>query len=143
MSTARSAFLVDAEETEAFAKALGLLCTGGERIALSGEMGAGKTTFVRGLASGLGIDLTCPKHYSFESDAPFIVSFRLPGELSHHCLRKIRALIRLRTPVLADYPIRSHPIPSDPIPSTLAKPITSVNFDFLPIESLIHPGGAI
>ena len=56
MNERRSAFLVDAEQTEAFARALGLLFTGGERIALKGEMGAGKTTFVRGLASGLGID---------------------------------------------------------------------------------------
>tara|TARA_B100001059_G_C17756579_1_gene540257 strand:- start:664 stop:1323 length:660 start_codon:yes stop_codon:yes gene_type:complete len=51
-----TAFLRDADETEAFAKALGILCKGGERLALSGEMGAGKTTFVRGLASGLGIE---------------------------------------------------------------------------------------
>jgi tRNA threonylcarbamoyladenosine biosynthesis protein TsaE len=56
MNDSRSAFLADAQQTEAFARALGVLCTGGERIALTGEMGAGKTTFVRGLASGLGID---------------------------------------------------------------------------------------
>lgn len=50
------AFLRDSNETEAFARALGALCRGGERIALNGEMGAGKTTFVRGLASGLGLE---------------------------------------------------------------------------------------
>ena len=56
MTAGPTAFLRDADETESFAKALGILCKGGERFALSGEMGAGKTTFVRGLASGLGIE---------------------------------------------------------------------------------------
>lgn len=56
MTAGPTAFLRDADETEAFAKALGILCQGGERLALSGEMGAGKTTFVRGLAAGLGIE---------------------------------------------------------------------------------------
>lgn len=44
------------EATHAFACAIGRACRGGERIALHGEMGAGKTAFVRGLAEGLGID---------------------------------------------------------------------------------------
>ena len=56
MTRDMTAFLADAGETEAFAKALGFLCKGGERIALTGEMGAGKTTFVRGLAAGLGVE---------------------------------------------------------------------------------------
>ena len=56
MTAGPTAFLRDADETEAFAKAFGILCKGGERLALKGEMGAGKTTFVRGLAAGLGIE---------------------------------------------------------------------------------------
>ena len=56
MTAGPTAFLRGAEETEAFARALGVLCRGGERLALKGEMGAGKTTFVRGLAAGLGIE---------------------------------------------------------------------------------------
>ena len=56
MTTRSIAFLRDSNETEAFARALGALCRGSERIALSGEMGAGKTTFVRGLSSGLGLE---------------------------------------------------------------------------------------
>ena len=56
MTAGPNAFLRGAAETEAFARALGVLCRGGERFALTGEMGAGKTTFVRGLAAGLGIE---------------------------------------------------------------------------------------
>jgi len=44
------------EETEALAARLGLGFRGGEVVLLSGELGAGKTAFVRGLARGLGAD---------------------------------------------------------------------------------------
>lgn len=43
-----------AGETEAFAEKLGKGLKGGEIIELSGDVGAGKTTFVRGLARGIG-----------------------------------------------------------------------------------------
>jgi tRNA threonylcarbamoyladenosine biosynthesis protein TsaE len=45
-----------AEETEALAAKLGELLEGGSCVLLSGELGAGKTTFIRGLARGLGVD---------------------------------------------------------------------------------------
>src|SRR3989442_15898879 len=44
------------EETEALGEALGRAAGGGELIGLVGELGAGKTCLVRGLARGLGID---------------------------------------------------------------------------------------
>jgi len=44
------------EETEAVGETLGRAASGGELIGLVGELGAGKTCFVRGLARGLGID---------------------------------------------------------------------------------------
>ena len=44
------------EETRAVGRRLGEALLGGERIGLSGELGAGKTCFVRGIAEGLGID---------------------------------------------------------------------------------------
>ncbi len=44
------------EETEHYGQKLGALLRPGDGISLIGELGAGKTCFVRGLARGLGID---------------------------------------------------------------------------------------
>jgi tRNA threonylcarbamoyladenosine biosynthesis protein TsaE len=43
-------------DTAAVAAALATRLRGGEVVLLSGELGAGKTAFVRGLARGLGLD---------------------------------------------------------------------------------------
>lgn len=48
-------------ETLAIGAAVGELCQAGDVVALSGELGAGKTQFVRGMARGLGVD---PRHVS-------------------------------------------------------------------------------
>lgn len=44
-----------AAETEALGERLAARLTGGEMIAYTGDLGAGKTAFTRGLARGLGI----------------------------------------------------------------------------------------
>ena len=44
------------EETQAVARDLGARLKPGDVVLLSGELSAGKTAFVRGLATGLGID---------------------------------------------------------------------------------------
>lgn len=44
------------DETEALAERVAAALRGGEVLLLSGELGAGKTAFVRGLARGLGAD---------------------------------------------------------------------------------------
>ncbi len=41
--------------TEAFGRAIGRVLAGGEMLALFGELGAGKTALVRGIATGLGM----------------------------------------------------------------------------------------
>jgi tRNA threonylcarbamoyladenosine biosynthesis protein TsaE len=55
-----------AAETEALGASLGRLLSGREMIVLSGELGAGKTVFVRGVARGLdvpqGIRVTSPTY---------------------------------------------------------------------------------
>lgn len=45
------------EQTEAVGQALGRRLRGGEIIAYTGDLGAGKTAFTRGLARGLGITM--------------------------------------------------------------------------------------
>lgn len=44
------------QETRQLGEKLGVLLKGGETIELIGDVGAGKTTFTKGLAVGLGID---------------------------------------------------------------------------------------
>jgi len=43
------------EETRAFGEAVGRRLTGGELIALEGNLGAGKTHLIQGIARGLGV----------------------------------------------------------------------------------------
>lgn len=43
-------------ETKTLGETLGVLLRGGESIELVGDVGAGKTTFVKGVAKGLGVD---------------------------------------------------------------------------------------
>ena len=44
------------QETERIGKLLGSMLTRGDIIALAGELGTGKTTLVRGMAQGMGIE---------------------------------------------------------------------------------------
>lgn len=67
-----------AAETEAIAERLGATFRGGEVVLLRGELGAGKTAFVRGLARGLGAD-------PFEVASPtFVLMTSYPGRLTLH-----------------------------------------------------------
>ncbi|HSX48738.1 MAG TPA: tRNA (adenosine(37)-N6)-threonylcarbamoyltransferase complex ATPase subunit type 1 TsaE, partial [Candidatus Saccharimonadales bacterium] len=45
-----------AKETFEFGRKIGSSLKGGEILALIGELGAGKTTFIQGLAKGMGIE---------------------------------------------------------------------------------------
>src|SRR5262249_58689796 len=54
----RSVKIATADAMLRAARRLGALCEPGDVIGLIGELGAGKTVFVKGLAAGLGIDPT-------------------------------------------------------------------------------------
>lgn len=77
--------------TVALARGLGSVLRGGETILLSGDLGAGKTTFTRGVAVGLGISerlVSSPtfaiiNEYDSRPGAPTLVhidAYRLRGE---------------------------------------------------------------
>ena len=66
------------EETEALGSALGAELQGGEAVLLYGELGAGKTVFVRGLARGLGVDS------SLVASPSFVILTRYEGRLALH-----------------------------------------------------------
>jgi tRNA threonylcarbamoyladenosine biosynthesis protein TsaE len=88
----------DEEETRAVGRRLAAALRGGERIGLSGELGAGKTCFVRGLAEGLGIPPEEVRSPSFPILIPYeqgrlplyhIDLFRLPaGDVDALSLRE-------------------------------------------------------
>jgi len=68
---------LDVADTLALAKQIGTQLSGGEILLLDGPLGAGKTIFVKGLASALGIDpeeITSP---SFTLVNPYAGRFQL------------------------------------------------------------------
>jgi len=65
------------EETERVARTLGLLLRAGDAIGLVGDLGAGKTRFVRGLARGLGL----PDHVRVTSPTFTILNHLRGGRL--------------------------------------------------------------
>jgi tRNA threonylcarbamoyladenosine biosynthesis protein TsaE len=66
------------EETHALAEEVAAGFQGGEVVLLTGELGAGKTAFVRGLARGLGVD---PAEVSSPT---FVLLTSYPGRLTLH-----------------------------------------------------------
>ena len=66
-----------AEETLALGRRIGSRLTGGEILLLSGPLGAGKTMFVKGLASSLGIDPEEVTSPSFTLVNPYDARLRL------------------------------------------------------------------
>jgi len=67
---------LELKDLERFAQELGATLEGGETVLLFGDLGSGKTTFVKALASGLGIDQDYVRSPTFN-----IVNF-YPGRLS-------------------------------------------------------------
>jgi tRNA threonylcarbamoyladenosine biosynthesis protein TsaE len=67
------------EWTEALARSIGQRLDGGSLLALSGDLGAGKTAFVRGLAAGLGCE-------EGVSSPTYTLAHEYPGRLTLHHL---------------------------------------------------------
>ncbi len=65
-----------AKHTIQFGAELGKVLAEGELVALSGELGAGKTELVKGIASGLGCDLSVPV-----ASPTYILLREYPGRL--------------------------------------------------------------
>lgn len=88
------------EETIALAKKAGALLQGGEVLAYRGGMGAGKTTFTRGLALGMGLpDLVTSPTFALVNE------YRGKGGLSlcHFDLYRIQGRDGLETTGFYDY----------------------------------------
>lgn len=77
-SVIRSELTRSEEETRALAARLGASFRGGEVVLLSGELGTGKTAFVRGLARGVGAD---PEEVASPT---FVLLTSYPGRLTLH-----------------------------------------------------------
>ena len=89
----------DSEQTEALGAELAAALQPGDVVLVRGELGAGKTTFVRGAARALGVadPVTSPT---------FSIGHRYEGEgvsVSHLDLYRIAGLEREEPDLLADY----------------------------------------
>ena len=78
LAGARARETRSAAETEDLAAEMARGFTGGEVVLLHGELGAGKTAFVRGLARGLGVD---PGEVASPT---FVLLTAYPGPLTLH-----------------------------------------------------------
>lgn len=83
-------------ETRDLARKLAGVLTGGEVICLMGELGSGKTTFVQGLAEGLGIEnpiisptFTLVREYSGRLALFHVDAYRLNGLAPDEVQRQI------------------------------------------------------
>ncbi len=90
---------VSAAQTEALGGELARRLAGGDVVHLRGEIGAGKTTFVRGMARALGVRATV-------SSPTFVIAQRYRGErldLAHIDLYRLAEPEAEEPDLLADY----------------------------------------
>ena len=89
------------EETHAFAKAFGAALHPGVCIAFFGGLGAGKTTFTRGLAEGLGLpDLVSSPTFALVNE--YIAEGCVP--VYHFDMYRVQSAEALETTGFWDYP---------------------------------------
>ena len=87
------------KDTQVLGKAIGHHLIGGEILALTGQLGAGKTLLTKGIASGLGI----PPDQVTSPTFTFIHEYTGPLRLIHADLYRINSIIEVRTIGLEDY----------------------------------------
>jgi len=75
MTAGRTFASKSTDETRQLGERLGALLKGGDVVLLSGELGAGKTVFVQGMARGLGFDGSV-------SSKSFVLMGEYPGRLT-------------------------------------------------------------
>lgn len=86
-------------QTEEFGSTIGRRLQSGDVIALVGELGVGKTTFVRGVASGAGFD----PHVVSSPTFTFIQEYTGPLTLAHVDLYRLEQSTELADTGLAEY----------------------------------------
>ena len=92
MSRERSFHSRSPAETKELGRALGESLRGGDVVALSGPLGAGKTCLVQGLAEGLGVDTRVPV-----TSPTFVLVAEYPGRvwLRHADFYRVESYARL------------------------------------------------
>ncbi len=86
------------EETQDFARNMAQELSGGEVLLLFGDLGAGKTTFIQGLAEGLGITqrIISPTFLIMRS---YIIPFSFSSPQSLSFPRKRESIQRIGSPI--------------------------------------------
>lgn len=120
------------EETIAFAEKIGYMLRKGDVIAYKGGLGAGKTTFTRGLAKGLGLkdEVTSPTF-------AIVNEYRGKINLYHFDMYRIMDSFDLESTGFYDYPLEesvfavewSENIPDAFTPETICVTIERINDD--------------
>ena len=85
--------------TDRLGRAIGQALQGGETLALFGQLGAGKTALVRGIAAGLGAPSTAVSSPTFV----FIHEYRGRLPLAHVDLYRVRSIHEAESTGLEDY----------------------------------------
>ncbi len=75
------------QQTDSLGRHIGVLCQAGDVILLSGELGAGKTCLVQGIASGLGVS-----EYTFSPSFVLVREYRGRLMLYHMDFYRIEAI---------------------------------------------------
>lgn len=117
------------QETIAFAEKIGALLHKGDVIAYTGGLGAGKTTFTRGLAVGAGLEdeVTSPTF-------ALINEYTGPVNIYHFDMYRINGMDDLETTGFFDYPMEESIFAiewSENIPEALPENVIRIDIKYI------------